>query len=297
MIKARTIVVVWSWNRSGLGEGEWLVAGSNHIEDRVVCLDRPAAPAAIKTLTEVLTDYSRDGGEVMLFLHRHHGYFQDHLKELIHLPLDDTHGQIQCFLFGEGADEIYLTSNARGLLGTSGTFTANMLFEGQQVEMSAVASAERRELKASHFNYVWKAYRQALRRRIYELKEDMLATLAQALPEQVFAPGEVYQVLNLPENRTLLLRLLSFVGRIRKHSDLAREIRTFERNSNRTLTFDDCGIQLETTHGQAAAEQHAVLAAYILRNVLARGGEVSILELREKFEELLLQISGLTYHS
>ena len=297
MIKARTIVVVWSWNRSGLGEGEWHIAGSNHIEDRVVCLDRPASPNALDTLTEVLTDYSRDGGEVMLFLHRHHGYFQDHLKSLIHLPLDESHGQVQCFLFGEGADEIYLTSNARGLLGTSGTFTANMIFEGQQVESSAIASTGRRELKASHFDYVWQAYRQALRRRIYELKEDVLATLAQALPDTVFAPGEVYQVLNLPENRALLLRLLSFVGRIRKHSDLAREIRTFERNSNRTLTFDDCGIQLETTHGQAAAEQHAVLAAYILRNVLAKGGEVSILELREKFEELLLQISGLTYHS
>ena len=95
----------------------------------------------------------------------------------------------------------------------------------------------------------------------------------------------------------LLLRLLSFVGRIRKHSDLAREIRTFERNSNRTLTFDDCGIQLETAHGPAAAEAHAILASYILRNVLSRGAEVSLLELREKFEEVLLQISGLTYHS
>ena len=297
MIKARTIVVVWSWNRSGLGEGKWHVAGSNHVEDRVICLDRMASPAALDTLTEVLTDYSRDGGEVMLFLHRYHGYYQDHLKTLIHLPLDETHGQIQCFLFGEGADEIYLTSNTRGLLGTSGTFTANMIFEGQQVETSAIASNGRRELKSSHFNYVWQTYRQALRRRIYELKEDVLATLAQALPETIFAPGEVYQVLNQPENRVLLLRLLSFVGRIRKHSDLAREIRTFERNSNRTLTFDDCGIQLETTHGQAAAEQHAVLAAYILRNVLAKGGEVLVLELREKFEELLLQISGLTYHS
>ena len=297
MIKARTIVIVWSWNRSGLGEGEWRVAGSAQAEDRVICLDRPASPTALETLREVLFDASRSGGEVMLFLHRHHGYYQDHIKSLIHLPLDDTHGQTRVFLFGEGADEIYLTTNARGLLGTAGTFSANVLFEGQQVNLSAVADPQRRELKAAHFNHVWQMYRQALRRRIYELKEDLLACLSQHLPKSVFAPGEVYQILNLADNRMLMLRLLSFVGRIRKHSDLAREIRTFERNNNRTLTFDDCGIQLETTHGQAAAEQYAVLAAYVLRNMLARGGEVSLLELREKFEELLLQISGLTYHS
>lgn len=297
MRKSRTIVIVWSWNRSGIGEGEWKVSGSSHEQDLVVCLDLPASPAAIDKLKVVLEEHSRNGGEVMLFLHRHHGYFQEHLKPLIHLPLDDSHGLIRCFLFGEGADEIYLTSNARGLLGTSGTFSAKVLFEGQQVGLSAVASAERRELKVAHFDHVWRMYRQALRRRIYELKEDLLSCLSQALPTSVFEPGEVYQILNKAENRMLLLRLLSFVGRIRKHSDLAREIRTFERNNNRTLTFDDCGIQLETTHGQLAAEQHAVLAAYILRNLLARGGEVSLLELREKFEELLLQISGLTYHS
>ena len=297
MIKARTIVIVWSWTRSGLGEGEWKVAGTSHLEDRVVCLDRPASPAAVETLKEVLTDYSREGGEVMLFLHRHHGYFQDHLKEFLHLPLDDTHGLVRCFLFGEGADEIYLTTNARGLLGTSGTFTANVMFEGQQVSLSAIADSERRELKSTHFDHVWQIYRQALRRRIYELKEDLLGTLSQALPNTVYAPGELYKVLSQPENRMLFLRLLSFVGRIRKRSDLAREIRTFEQRNNRTLTFDDCGIQLETAHGQAAAEQYALLAAYVLRNILAHGGEVSLLELREKFEELLLQISGLTYHS
>lgn len=297
MIKARTIVVVWSWNQSGLEEGEWSIAGTANAQDRVICLDRPASPAALETLKEVLSESSQSGGEVMLFLHRHHNYYQDHIKSLIHLPQDDAHGQIRVFLFGEGADEIYLTTNARGLLGTSGTFSASVLFEGQQLNLSAVADSQRRELKASHFNHVWQMYRQALRRRIYELKEDLLAHLSQRLPGTVFGPGEVYQTLNLPENRMLMLRLLSFVGRIRKHSDLAREIRTFERNNNRTLTFDDCGIQLETTHGQAAAEQYAVLAAYVLRNMLARGGEVSLLELREKFEELLLQISGLTYHS
>lgn len=297
MIKARTIVIVWSWTRSGLGEGEWKVAGTNHLEDRVVCLDRRASPEAVETLKEVLTDYAQEGGEVMLFLHRHHGYFQDHLKEFLHLPLDDSHGLVRCFLFGEGADEIYLTTNARGLLGTSGTFTANVMFEEQQVGLSAIADLDRRELKASHFDHVWQIYREALRRRIYELKEDLLNCLAQSLPTTVFAPGELYQVLNQPENRMLFLRLLSFVGRIRKRSDLAREIRTFEQKNNRTLTFDDCGIQLETAHGQAAAEQYALLAAYVLRNILARGGDVSLLELREKFEELLLQISGLTYHS
>lgn len=297
MVNTRTIIVVWSWASSGIGEGDWQVAGMSYTNDKVICRDWPESPASMRALKALLKTCAAEG-EVMLFLHRHHGYHQDHLRELIHLrtPGED-HGLLQIFLFGEGADAIYLTTDPRGLLGTSGTFSANMVFDGQAMEATSIADRKRREIKSTHFDYVWQLYKLALRRRIFELKEDFFNCLGQYLPQTQFESGELYDVLRLPENRQLFLRLLSFVGRIRKRSDLAKEIRTFERNTNRTLTFDDCGIQLETSYGVSAAEQYALLAAYVLRHVLARGETVFLPDLREKFEELLLQIPGLTYYS
>ncbi|WP_367391184.1 hypothetical protein [Lewinella sp. LCG006] len=294
----RTIIIVWSWKAAGTGEGVWEVAGSGNTKDVVVCYDWPASPDGdTQQLAALIRQYAQQEGEVMLFLHRHHGYYPEHLKQLISQVAEDQQERFRCFLFGEGSDAIYLTNDPRGLLGTSGTFSAQITTGEHSLEVSSIADAERRLLKSAHFDYIWDTYQHALRRRIFELKEDMFNYLGQYLPQLTFPPGELYTLLTRPENKLLLLRLLSFVGRIRKGSEIAKEIRTFERNNNRALTFDDCGIQLETSYGAPAAEQYALLAAYVLRNVLAKGNPVSLPELRERFDDLLVQISGLTYHS
>lgn len=294
----RTIIIVWSWKAAGTGEGVWEVAGSSNSNDLVVCHDWPALPNGdTQQLATLAGQYTQQDGEVMIFLHRHHGYSPEHLKQIIYQFSEDQQERLRCFLFGEGSDAIYLTNDPRGLLGTSGTFSAQLNTGGHSIEVSAIADAERRLLKSAHFDYIWDTYQLSLRRRIFELKEDLFNCLGQHLPQLTFAPGELYTLLSRQENKMLLLRLLSFVGRIRKGSEIAKEIRTFERNNNRTLTFDDCGIQLETSYGAPAAEQYALLAAYVLRHVLAKGNAVSLPELRERFDDLLVQISGLTYHS
>jgi len=291
------MVIVWAWASQGLGVGNWQIASVNHKEDLVVCLDLLATTASILELQAHLEQYTRQGGTVVLLLHRHHGYHQDHVKTLLALQLPADHGSFQCFLFGEGADAVYLTTNPRGLLGTAGTFSARVNFGGQQLDVSAVADADRKELKPAHFNYVWQLYQLALRRRIFELREDLFSYLGQFLPRPNFAPGELYTLLSRPQDRLLLLRLLSFVGRIRKHSDLAREIRIFERNNNNILTFEDCGIQLEAAYGPLAAEQHNALVTFLRQNLLASGEAVHVVDLRKRFDGLLLQIPGPTYFS
>jgi hypothetical protein len=298
MEKNRTIIVIWSWNSAGIGEDTWHVANSPNTHDQLIGRDWPArTDDDTQRLQELVQEHTRPGGDLMVFLHRHHGYHQAHVKTLLRLAPAAEDGRLQVFLFGEGSDAIYLTSNPRGLLGTAGTFSARVQAEGRVLDLTSIADIEQRTLKADHFDHVWELYQLALRRRIYELKEDLFNCLGQYLPQQSFAPGEIYAILNRAEHRELFLRLLSFVGRIRQGSTLAEEIRIFERNTNRTFTFDDCGIQVETSYGVSVAEQYALLTAYVLRHVLTKGEPVSLIELRERFMALLLRIPGLTYYS
>lgn len=294
---ARTMIIVWSWRASGLGEGVWHPAGVSHAADQVICKDILASEDAMHFLSTTIEEQQAAGNELMIFLHRQHGYYPEHLKKLLEKAAPAFADNFKCFLFGEGADAIYLTSHPRGLLGTSGTFEAQIVFSGESISLSAVADAQRRELHASHFNYVWNTYQLALQRLIFELKEDLLSTLGQYLNAESFPPGAIYNIISQPHHRILLLRLLSFSGRIRKGSGLAREIRTFERNNTRTLSFDNSQIQLEAAYGVVAVECYTWLVNYISQHLLTSGDAVSLLDLRAKFDELLDLLPGRTYNS
>ena len=289
MKNARTILVVWSWQKSGLGEGIWNIAGASHANDQVVCWDKIAGEESFIELKQMAVSYIKNNGELMVFLHRSHRYTQDHIKELMQLALSSS-VFLKCFLFGEGAEGIYLTNDTRGLLGTAGTFSAKMNYEGQSIQRSSIADKERKELKPTHFDYVWEQYKFSLRKRIFELKEDILEQLFTQKIASTFAPGELYAILNKGSNRLLMLRMLSFVGRIRKNSNLAKEIRTFERNTNRTFTFYDCKAHLESSYGIVSADDYTRLADFILKNMLSKGDVVDLLDLRSRFDALLIHV-------
>lgn len=291
------MIIVWSWQRSGIGEGEWRLSSASQANDRLICKDVLANDLAMSYLSEQLNQAREEGDDLMVFLHRHHGYHQEHLKALLQQTNLEDDTTFKCFLFGEGADPIYLTNQPRGLLGTSGTFSAEVMLSGESLSLSAVASAERKELVTANFNYVWDTYQLALRRQFFELKEDLLSTLAQFLNTDQFAPGEVYSILSRPEHRILLLRLLSFAGRVRKNSGLATEIRTFEKNNNRTLTFDNCHMHLESVYGATAADTYTSVVSFISQHLLATGEPLSLLALRSRFDELLTLLPGRTYNS
>lgn len=294
---ARTMIIVWSWRASGLGEGVWRPAGKSHANDQLICKDVLASQDAMTLLEGIITNEHQKDNELMIFLHRQHGYNQEHIKALTNLATPAYIENFKCFLFGEGADTIYLTNHPRGLLGTSGTFEAQAIFSDESLSLSAVANAQNKELHASHFNFVWNTYQLALQRLVFELKEDLLSTLGEYLSADDFPPGAVYKIISQPEHRLLLLRLLSFSGRVRKGSSLAKEIRTFERNNTRTLSFDNSQVQLEAAYGAAAIERYAVLVKYILQHLLSSGKAVSLLDLRARFDELLDLLPGRTYNS
>jgi hypothetical protein len=285
-MEKRTMIIVWSWASKGQGEGNWSVDGPSYAGDLVVCRDLQAGPESVETLRALIDTYQSDG-EVMVFLHRQHGYHGEHLEAL--LSGGSTDSIVRCFLFGEGAGPIYLTRHARGLLGSSGTFSARVVLDGQDVVLTAVADANKQSLKPNHFEFVWQRYGLALYERTAELKEDFFSALGQeAEASMTFAAGALYQLLNQPRHRQLLLRLLSFVGRVRKHSDLAQEISTFERTAYRTLAFERYSAQLAATAPASALAAYRQLSEYLLRQVLSKGEAVSLPLLRDKFDQLLL---------
>lgn len=288
---ARVMIIVWSWESSGIGAANWQIAGNANAGDQLIAVDWLANPDNLHRLEVLTQEKYQAGNDVLLFLHRQHGYHKEHVAHLVQQTRGDIDNSVfRCFLFGEGADPIYLTHSPRGLLGTAGTFSANVIFEEESLAITSIADVERKEIKTAHFDYVWQLYESAFEQRIFELKEDLLRTIIEQLGKTECEPGEVYGLLRDTQHRELLLRLLSFTGRIRKDSDLAREIRTFERNSNKSLTFDDCGIQLNKSYGILAAEQYALLVSFILRHVLAKGKGVSLNELRQRFDDLLEHI-------
>lgn len=290
MKTSRVILVVWSWRRSGIGEGIWNVAGADHLNDQVICWDKKAGSENFIELKQMVASYIKNKEQVMIFLHRSHGYTRDHIKELQQLALLSTAAFLKCFLFGEGAESIYLTNDSRGLLGTAGTFSARVNQKGQSLDLSSIADADRKELKPAHFNYVWELYKFSLQKQIFELKEDILEYLYAQKTTETFEPGELYTILNKAQNRLLMLRMLSFVGRIRKDSNLAKEIRTFERNTNRTFTFNDCKAYLESSYGPSSANDYELLADFMLKNILSKGRVVELVDLRSRFDALLIHL-------
>lgn len=291
----KTMIIVWSWKSGGLGEGDWRVAGSRHAGDQVLCRDWPAKVVPLQELIDLASNH-RQGGDVMVFLHRQHGYHQEHIEKLSEAATDEQ-GSVRSYLFGEGSNAIYLTRDPRGLLGTSGTFSAQVCYDEQpSTYINAIADEDRRELNPSHFSYVWDRYQHALRARIFELREDVLHELAALLPRTALEAGEGYEFLSRAEHRAVLLRLLSFSGRIRAGSDLAQELRQVERLAGRAFSFDDCGVQMEQAYGPKVAEVYHELAGFIRKKLLAKSTAVDMQELRQLFDELLRQIPGAVYN-
>ncbi|MEZ4983787.1 MAG: hypothetical protein R2795_01915 [Saprospiraceae bacterium] len=291
MARTRTIIVVWSWQSGGQGEGALVVQNDRHPEDKVICKDVKAAePNALEGLLDLVRTHTRFDGEVLLFLHRHHGYHQDHINQLLQFRLPEGHGHLRCFLFGEGADAIYLTNDPRGLLGTSGTFTARLLRDGAEIHHTSLADADGQYIKPAHFDYIWQLYHLEKRRKIIELREELMSFLMGHFSTPLIPAGAVYPLLNEPANRLLLLRLLSLCGRIRKQSELATEFRTFERKLGKSLEFEGFHPQLEVIYGAQAAAAFAALSGFILRNLLGGSTQVDMLTLRSLFSNLLEQI-------
>ncbi len=295
-INRRRMLIVWSW-RQGSDHADtrvWSVEGKRRDQDLIICADRPASPQNEQWLIEQTTAWSQEG-DVFVFLHRRHGYQHKTIQKLLS-QRPNNGAEVRYFLFGEGSDAIYLAQSSRGLLGTTGTFSGRYKNGDQEDRpLSAVFNDDEGLLLSSHFNYVWHFYQGAFKSRVFELKEDLFAILAGSLTTPVAAAGSIYQTLKQKENQVLLLRLLSFTGRLRAGSRLEMDLRQAEEQLDRSFRFDDASANLQNAYGIAAAAQYEELVRTISQDFLATGNPVDLRQLRDQFAALLLAMPGETY--
>lgn len=285
--RGRTMIIVWWWAYAGMAEdvAVWPVQGAT--ADQVRCIDkRYDGNPALQMLAGQALEHLR-GADVFVFLHRSHGYDGSAVQQLSQLlaPHTPAGGQAKVFLFGEGADDIYLTHQPKGLLGSKGTFEA----AGAAPTLTAVADAGARLLKRAHFDAVWQAYADTLRLRLYEWQQDLFFQLATLTLGGPVAPGDPYRFLCLPENRLLLLRVLSFVGKIRPRSDMAEELQHLAARDQRAYAFDEAltGIRANAK----AAPLYRELSQAMKAALLSAATAPDIPALRRAYEDLLAEIS------
>ncbi len=250
----------------------------------------------MERLQHLITSLLDRPANVFVFLHRRHGYTNQQFQQLTTLNQPDRSGQIRCFLFGDGADPIYLSKGPRGLLGTSGTFTA--MSGGSDVApqfTSSVQDESKQIIKAIHFEYVWQIYQHAFRAAFFELREDFFRAFDALTHQPEIDSAELYNWLRQPGQRSIFLRLLSFIGRIRRKSSLEKELRALEAADNRQYVFSDLGVDLQTIYGESTARAYQTARQMLGSQVLAGGGKVQFAELRRTFDRLLEHLPEPTY--
>lgn len=298
MNTARTMIIVWSWKHGGLTatHDEW--STDSDINDKLIRADIPFTSTAIGLLRQMVEAEGLDRS-VYLFLHRRHGYSQKAISQILNSLSDfqQSGGVVRSFLFGEGGDYIYIANNHRGLLGTKGTFSAKLAspYHEKDQLVSAIVRQEEKLVKSVHFNAVWQHYSYDFKAKIFELREDLFVAFLPFLDEEPLNSSVLYAFLQREENQLLFLRLLSFIGKIRKGTALENTLRSFEQTQKRSFFFDDCQENLKAVYGVQEGRLYEELVMFIKTHLFVHDQTVDLRQLRKQFDVLLRNMPELAY--
>ncbi len=278
----RTIIVVWWWSSGSLDTAydEWQVSNSS---DSLVRIDTPYSPKALKLLDEVLSG-APTTQEVLVFLHRTHGYNDTAMQQIGQLPGAKRVKILKSFLFGEGSDPVYLANNPRGLLGTKGTFVATFS-SGKQID--AREKKETKIIKKEHFDHVWNFYANSFKQRIFEFSEDLYLGLTPLTGNDPIEKGAPYELLKKSGNEILLLRLLSFVGKIRNNSKPEMDLRKQEIIDKRTYHFSNLSQNLSNQYPVAVTAAYVDICNTIKSAILSSRQHLDLVTLRNQLSSFL----------
>lgn len=288
--KGRILIIVWKWQSQYLRKkGCWSVAGEANRKDFVYCisdkLDLVTCKKKVKQLIKELGHYN----DFLIFLHRNQFFYSKTLKELL-VEIKEGIGstainqkpKIKAFLFGDDRDYIYISTQNEGLLGAGGHFGLikelgiNVIEEGQ---------LEKQALKSTHFEKVWRYYTYEFKKKIFNLKEELLLHFI-AYKDTNEKIGANKLVEHLKKTPLLHLRIKSFIGKE------VQELIKYEKEDHQSYVFDDCTENLQALYDSCAIEVYEKLVKKL--KFLIYGGnkhqivpKVYFEEIRDYFDELL----------
>ena len=256
----RIMMIVWKWEdldpKSEPVDNYFPV--QKDPQSFVIRLHEYQSEQAIARLIQLIREQEADAS-FMLFLHRDHHYSQDQVRHFYHQLSQEERQRCKCFLFGGGNDYIYFSTREEGLLDDFGWWMNEPEYEFRPTAKGAVrvgaasvvarnADSGRWELLPRYFAKVWQFYEQELRRKVFELKQDLMAELLQGYLEQ--KPLDPFTPL-------VQARIESFCGQADRKALQALE--KWGREHERTYIFEVDQMNLERQFGVDARASYQEL--------------------------------------
>ncbi len=285
----RFMLLIWSWwKRSDpdfpdSGFESWQVEGSSR--DQLILINEQADYASL--IRTLLADHPH--ADVLVFMHRRsHDPVNDLSAIANSLKSADPAALRKAFAFSDGRDYLYLSANEWGLIGNEGRLWYSS--GGEKMRSSELESAAN-TVRRAHFDKVWQYYSQQCKRKIFELKEELLAAMWLSPDAQSSAAVDNQDWLSAfkKEKPLLYARLLDLADedspKFRMLLDNA------EQKSQEKLRFGECRLNLTTLNGNGQGAQYERLAEFIRNGLVNAEGPVVVANalrtLRDHFDALL----------
>jgi len=210
---ARIMIINWKF-------GDYKKATNKHnicdieggTDDKLICCNYDDA----SKLGEIITDYDKKFNELLLMLHSNAP--NDNVKRVDVGSCDKA--ELKICDFAGGSDPIYYVQDKRpkGLLG-----------ENDLVKIAKTKN----KIKKEHFDFVWNHYWKLCKKKLYELKEDLLFCL---YPLSFQDKAILSDYLN--KEMLIELRIKDFVNKTNEEEKI--KIKKLEEKVNNYFLFSDC---------------------------------------------------------
>lgn len=275
----RSMIIVWWWLYGGQEtEVEYWDIDASGKDDVLIRADLPYSEVNIATLVALIK--KQVGREVLLLLHRNHGYNAELINK-IKSRLGSESPNINIHLFGEGSGYVYLNEHPRGILGTKGKMNVPKVDGVSAKEMTAISTKVENAIKAAHYEYVWTNYMNVWVEKLMAFKEDLFTSL---LPIIVQHDDNVYAFLKEKEQRLMMLRIMSFIGRLTKGSTDEIALVLFEKEHNISYQFEGFA---EWTKGREGVESSFKEMKKMMKQQLLSTGSKEWGTLRKGLDDLI----------
>lgn len=200
---------------------------------------KDAGPHAAPLLRTLAAWYQQESAsDIYVFLHRNDGFDGRSVSQLYEEP-----GVNKCFLFSDGHDYLYFSTQEAGLLGDNGRFFVQRATDRRPGVQ--VADNKSRLVFKIYFDRTWAYYSSEYDTKLLELKEDLLDYYLLKLDDLDSTVTLDYWRQLLQADHNLYLRIKSLVTDHRLSPREIDHLRALEKKRQKSYTFDDFRSYIE----------------------------------------------------